>query len=177
MFDDKKIIERIKNSSSSEKNQIFEDIYNQYYKLICFVIAKIVVNDDDIEELANDTFLKLFENITSVKTSIKYYLVRSAKNISINFEKKNKKKIIVEDKTIDSVMDYQDYSNKNYQEVIEFLETFLNEEEIVIIINHIVYDKTFKWISKKKKKTENTIKTIYYRAMEKVKAKGGMKNE
>lgn len=175
--DDKELIYKIKKASITERNELFEKIYIEYYKLVCFIISKYINNKLDIEEIANDSFLKLFQNINSVKTSIKYYLTVTAKNLALNHLKKKKIAISFDDDLINSLEDNRYNSNDNYNDIIKYLESFLSKNEIIILSNHIMYDITFKELSKKLKISENSIKTTFYRAIEKIKNKGGNPNE
>lgn len=177
MNSDYELIKKIKKAENEERNIILEEIYNEYYKLVCFIISRYISNNFDIEDLANDVFIKFFQNIYSVRSSIKYYLTTTAKNISLNFLKQNNKNVILDDEFIYSIKDEKHSSNENYYEIIDYLKTFLTENEIRIILNHVIYDMTFKKISKLLKMPENTIKTTYYRSLEKIKNKGGHYNE
>lgn len=173
MNNDKELIHKIKKASEIEKNELLEEIYKDYYKLVCFVISRYIKNRLDVEEIANDTFLKLYQNLFSIKTSIKYYLTTIAKNLSLDYLKKENNKIVLDDELIYSIKDNNYNSNENYQEIIEYLENILSKNEVTIVLNHIVYDITFKKLSKTLKIPENSVKTIYYRAINKIKSKGG----
>ena len=74
------MINSIKEFSTKDKriiNQVFEEIYYEYGHLIGFVISQYVKNKQDVEELANDTFISLFNNITNLQESknLKYYIL------------------------------------------------------------------------------------------------------
>lgn len=38
-------------------NQLFDELYNRYIGLVCFVITKYVKNNDDILDIAQEVFL------------------------------------------------------------------------------------------------------------------------
>lgn len=177
MNSDYELIEKIKKARKEERDTLLEEIYNEYYKLVCFIISRYIENNLDIEELANDVFVKFFQNIYSIRSSIKYYLTTTAKNISLNYLKRKKQNAICDDEFIYSIKDEKHNSNENYYEIIDYLKTFLTENEIAIILNHVIYDMTFKNISELLKVSENTVKTTYYRSLEKIKSKGGKFNE
>ena len=67
---------------------------------------------------------------------------------------------------------YTDLSNIRYKLFIDDLRKFLNDEEIDIIIFHIIYDYSLIEISKKLNRNYNSIKSIYHRAINKCKEKG-----
>lgn len=177
MNSDYELIKKIKKAKKEERNILLEEIYNEYYKLVCFIISKYIRNRSDIEELANDVFIKFFQNIYSIRSSIKYYLTTTAKNTSINFLKQKNKNVVFDDELVFSIKDDKHSSNENYYEIIDYLKTFLTEKEIDIILNHVIYEMTFKNISELFKISENTVKTTYYRSLEKIKSKGGNLDE
>lgn len=177
MNSDYELIKKIKKAKKEERNILLEEIYNEYYKLVCFIISKYIRNRSDIEELANDVFIKFFQNIYSIRSSIKYYLTTTAKNTSINFLKQKNKNVVFDDELVFSIKDDKHSSNENYYEIIDYLKTFLTEKEIAIILNHVIYEMTFKNISELFKISENTVKTTYYRSLEKIKSKGGNLDE
>lgn len=177
MNSDYELIKKIKKAKKEERNILLEEIYNEYYKLVCFIISKYIRNRSDIEELANDVFIKFFQNIYSIRSSIKYYLTTTAKNTSINFLKQKNKNVVFDDEIVFSIKDDKHSSNENYYEIIDYLKTFLTEKEIAIILNHVIYEMTFKNISELFKISENTVKTTYYRSLEKIKSKGGNLDE
>lgn len=177
MNSDYELIKKIKKAKKEERNTLLEEIYNEYYKLVCFIISKYIRNRSDIEELANDVFIKFFQNIYSIRSSIKYYLTTTAKNTSINFLKQKNKNVVFDDELVFSIKDDEHSSNENYYEIIDYLKTFLTEKEIAIILNHVIYEMTFKNISELFKISENTVKTTYYRSLEKIKSKGGNLDE
>lgn len=177
MNSDYELIKKIKKAKKEERNILLEEIYNEYYKLVCFIISKYIRNRSDIEELANDVFIKFFQNIYSIRSSIKYYLTTTAKNTSINFLKQKNKNVVFDDELLFSIKDDKHSSNENYYEIIDYLKTFLTEKEIAIILNHVIYEMTFKNISELFKISENTVKTTYYRSLEKIKSKGGNLDE
>ena len=177
MNSDYELIKKIKKAKKEERNILLEEIYNEYYKLVCFIISKYIRNRSDIEELANDVFIKFFQNIYFIRSSIKYYLTTTAKNTSINFLKQKNKNVVFDDELVFSIKDDKHSSNENYYEIIDYLKTFLTEKEIAIILNHVIYEMTFKNISELFKISENTVKTTYYRSLEKIKSKGGNLDE
>ena len=39
---------------------VFEEIYNNYFNLVCFIIYKYVKRREDVEDIASDVFIKFF---------------------------------------------------------------------------------------------------------------------
>lgn len=65
---------------------MLEKIYNEYYKIVCFCISKNVQGDALIEDLAQDTFIRFFENARTVRGSAKYCLVKVANNLNLGLD-------------------------------------------------------------------------------------------
>src|SRR5574344_1086731 len=78
------------NSLSETKEQtLFNNTFNDYSKLVYFVISRYVNNIEDIKDLTLETFTKYYININSVKNP-KPFLTTSARNLAIDFLRKNK---------------------------------------------------------------------------------------
>lgn len=67
------------------------NLYKNYYALVRKVIYSILLDNKDIEDLINDTFIKLIEKITLLCTfdccRTAAYVVYTARNVTINFIK------------------------------------------------------------------------------------------
>ena len=82
-------------------DEVFKDIYNEYFHLIGFVISEYVNNKNDVEELINDVFLSFFNNLDKIKLkNIKAYLTKTAKNKAIDFIRCNKNKYLLENEIL-----------------------------------------------------------------------------
>lgn len=149
-------------------NQVFEEIYYEYGHLVGFVISKYISSKNDIEELINDVFLSFFNNLDKIKLqNIKAYLTKTAKNRAIDFlRKENNKKYILENEI---VLASGDNDNSLYSILIRNMKQVLTDEEVNIVIDHVVYDMSFKVIAKNSNKPVSTISTKYYQAINKCK--------
>ena len=165
---EQKFKKALKSKNESEILNVFEECYNQYYKLIYFVIIRYISNHDTLE-LINDVFLSFFNHLDKIKfDNIKSYLVAIAKNKVINFikQKENSPTIIFDDSFIYQI----NYPISNdYEIILQQMKTVLSDFAIEIILQHVIYDKTFKQISNEYHKPLNTIISIYNRAIKKFK--------
>ena len=93
-------------------------------------------------------------------------MTKSAKNLSINLLKQ--KKDVVRDYDFERVG-----NNPKNRMIYNFMREVLDNEEYDIIMEHVVYGKTLKEISKMMKCNSNTLKSKYLRAINKLKEKGG----
>lgn len=165
---EKKLVIALKSHDKLIIEEVFNEIYHEYIKLIYFIIAQYVKNQLDIEELCNDVFLNFFNHLNRVKvTNIKYYLTTSAKNTSINWLKKNK--ISTQEIT-------QTISEEN-KIICDFLKEHLTEDEEQLIFEHIYLGKSLRLIAKENNKNPNTLKSQYRRTILKLKEKVGVSNE
>lgn len=155
-------------SNDHEKiSYVFESIYHSYYRLIGYVISKYVKDTNIVNDLISDTFVKFYKAMFNTKIrNIKYYLVTIAKNLAITYLKDIKKVDIVYDDDI--VFSVEDENDSKYSSLVEDLKKVLDEEEVKIILLHVLYDYSFKDISGKLGISLSTVKSKYYRGIEKV---------
>lgn len=93
-----------------EPKDKFEQIYNQYYKLMYQVIYDILQNPEDTEDALQESFIRISKNISKISdpicTKTKNFLVIICRNISLNMLKSRKGKLteelplFIEDKRI-----------------------------------------------------------------------------
>ncbi len=156
------------NSSSREKvEHSFNRIFNEFSYLVFYVSFKITRNEKDAEDIMNETFLKFYEERDNIKNhkGIKYYLTTTSKNLSINLVNKNNKTILYDENRFTS-----EIKNDYFSDYIDKFKYFLDEEEIDIVVYHILYDFTFKEIARYKNTSVNSISSKYKRIMSKIKS-------
>ena len=92
-MEQKLLYKAIKSNNEQKILEACDLIYQKYQKLIYFIISKYITNIYDIEDLTQTVFINFFNNLEKIDLTknIKYYLVTSAKNISLNFIKKQNK--------------------------------------------------------------------------------------
>jgi len=171
---EKKLKQTIYSNDINLIHEVFDEIYSTYGRLVYFKIAQYINNQQDIEELTQDVFISFYNSCfkTSIN-NIKYYLMQSAKNKSLDYIKSKKENIILDE---NKIYEEKDYIDVNYEEVIEKMKLFLNDDEIEIILKHNIDGYTFKELSLELNKSINTIISIYNRSIKKFK-KGVKKYE
>ncbi len=173
---EKKLKHAIKSNDIEIIHSVFNEIYITYGKLVYFKISQYVNNKLDVEELTQDVFVNFYNNVVNNEIhDIKYYLLVSAKNKAIDFLKKKKELLILDDKIIFETEE-DITSNIEYEELINKMKIFLSDLDIEIIIKHNINGDSFKQLAKEYKKPLNTILSIYHRALKKFK-KGSEKSE
>ena len=167
-----KDINNLKSPSRQEMENAFNNIYEEYSYFVFYVAFSLLKNRSDAEDITNETFLKMYEkryNISSEK-NLKYYLVVTAKNLSYNLLDYKNKYVILDEE----IKHFDEKSG--FDECIEKFKSFLNEEEIGLIVYKYLYDFTFKEIAMIEGKSIFSISSKYRRAISKLKKhyKGGM---
>lgn len=82
LLDEHKLLNDFCNSNKTA----FEQIFRHYYQPLCVYASRILLNDEEAEELVQDFFVKLWEKRGQIKieSSIKSYVFRSVKNLCLN---------------------------------------------------------------------------------------------
>ena len=178
MTDEKRLLRAIQSDRKEEPEVTFQYLYTKYKPLVSFVVAQFVRNKSDIEDITQETFINFFNHVESINSSIKTYLTVCAKNIAFNFLKKNQKLSYVDADELsnsddNSLIDY--FPNARFDELIRDMKSVLSEEDVKIILLHLVDDLKFDDIALRFNQNVKTVKTKYYRALKKYKKiRGGM---
>ena len=177
MTDEKKLNRLLKNGSRGEILQFYEYLYNEFKPLLIFVASKYLTDFEDIKDIVQDTFLDFFNSLNSNTnhTNIKALLTISCKNKAIDLLRRKKKIVYTDIEKIDSINDYDDLSHKSYKEIIEEMKTILSNDEMSIIIKHLVYGISLVDIAKERNTNISSIKSTYYRSIKKYKKAKGLK--
>lgn len=167
MSEEKRLKRALNSGNLKLINSLYEELYNNYKGLVCFIIAKYVRDEEDVYDLAQDVFLDFFNNAEKVNSNIKYYLVSSSKNKALNYLRKTKKVLIVDDKDLDLYDDKTISNEFLYSETLHLMKNNLNDNEYKIIFLHLFENKTFAEISIKLSIKLSTVKTTYFRSIDK----------
>lgn len=148
------------NSKDRKKADLaFETIYSKYYRLVVFIIKKYLNNEEDIKDLAQIVFMKLYQSLNKIKdyNVLSSYISMIARNETINYVKKNKKYTQLEHEN-------QIFEEHNIIFIPEF-NSILKKEEINIITLKIYYEYTFKEIGELLNLPSDTVASKYYKAI------------
>lgn len=178
MTDEKRLLRAIQSDRKEEPEVTFQYLYTKYKPLLCFLLAQYIRAECDIEDIVQETFINFFNHAENIHTSVKSYLTASAKNIAFNFIKKNAKTDYVDPNELsllsgDLSADGH-WANDAFNDLICDMKKVLSEEDVKIILLHLVDDVTFESIARKLNQNEKTIKTKYYRALKKYKKRKGV---
>ena len=147
----------------------FRELYDEYVRLVYFIVSKYVDDREERESVTNDVFLKFYKTHEKVK-SVREYLATSAKNAAIDSLKRAKNvDVSLTDAADEVFVDPSLYSD--YRDVLEEMKGFLTELEIEIVLSHAVFNETFRSIADRLGKPLGTVYSVYKKSLEKCKEK------
>ncbi len=166
---EEKIIKALRSGKRKIVEEAFEEVYYQYYKLLYYIAVKMIEDSEKANDIVNDVFLAFFNNIQKIDLykNIKYYLVASTKNSCLNEMKKQKLKIELNEEIVNQTI--VEKESKFWEDYIEEFKNFLSMEEIEIIIDHLIFEYTFKDIARNRGTTLFSVSGKYKRALDKLK--------
>ncbi len=156
----------------------FDALYYESYKEIYYYILSIIKDKNLAEDLLQDTYMKILNNVKSYKrnTNSFAWMITIARNHTINVYHKRKKEMLMFDEKV--VIDEQEPQ----QPVLDgpltqmMIET-LNQQELEVVNLHLINQMTYKEISKILNRPLGTVIWIYHKAIKKLKEKIGDNNE
>jgi RNA polymerase sigma-70 factor, ECF subfamily len=108
-----------------------ETLIERYSVVICEFVHRIVKSPETAEELASDTFVKLWLNRHQInlQLSLKAYLYTIAKNLALDFLQKKRIQTSPEENAYFTISDVNDEADKmlHYQEFEGHIERLLQE--------------------------------------------------
>ena len=147
-------------------DETFEFLYGKYSKLVMYFAYKSTGNRRDSEDLVQEIFMKIYNNIESFnpyRSSFKTWLVTITRNHIIDYVK-NKKEVIYDNELIDRVLD-----NEFFSERVVYSIRNLDDLEKDILVLKAIFKFTHKEICKAYHITEDVCKKHY--AAAKIKAR------
>ena len=157
-------IEKLRSTSKEVVDSVFNLIFNKYKNLVYYVSFDILKNSEDAKDIVNDTFLKMYENRGKLisETKLKYFLLVSAKNLSINRYNENKNHLPYSD-------DVEGQSDDSHLSIyLEKFKDVLDAKEYRFLVLHIVYEFSFREIAKTYNLTTSQVSSKYQRGIKKL---------
>lgn len=169
-----KLVDALATGNKKRIEKVFEEIYCTYYGLVYFCIHEYVDQKEDVEDLANDSFVKFFNHADHIHTgsSIKYYLTTVAKNNAFDFlREKQKKDTLPQIRAVDEISDNASYSRDLYL----YLKHNLTTDEFDLIYEHVILGRSLRSIAKNRDISPNTVTSRYRRLVKRIQAEIGEK--
>ena len=157
-------IEKLRSTSKEEVDSVFNLIFNKYKNLVYYVSFDILKNSEDAKDIVNDTFLRMYDNRDKLisETKLKYFLLVSAKNLSINRYNENKNHLPYSD-------DVEGQSDDSHLSIyLEKFKDVLDAKEYRFLVLHIVYEFSFREIAKTYNLTTSQVSSKYQRGIKKL---------
>lgn len=95
-YRDKDLIAEIAKIKEPEKSKAFSELYDRYSRKIYLYCKKIFGDDGFAEDIFQEAFIQLLKSIESNVTieNINGYLLKTARNLSMNLKRKNKVELV-----------------------------------------------------------------------------------
>lgn len=161
------MIERIRSGDSGS----FDMLYREYSERLYRYILRIVKNHHDAEDILEETFLKVIENIGELRHALAFelWLYRTAKNTALHFlEKKDNSACVKPSCELDELPDVIDGSislpenyavRKDIADEVNAAICSLSDEQRQTVYLKYYENKTIAEIAKIMQVSENTVKT------------------
>ena len=153
-----------------------QDALMRLYDLCCNAVFnasyRIVLNEQDAEEITQDAILKAFENLNSFNGSERDF-VALVKTIAINksidaFRKRRKDPFYVEiDNTADQIEDDDDFEDFPIEKIKEALNNLPDGYRLTITMR-LIEGMEFSQIAERLEIKESTVRSQYVRGLEKL---------
>ncbi len=151
-------------SDETQKRDLFHRIYEQYYKLVWFCVYRFLGNKPDTDEVADDVFVKFFFRMgKSAIDNVKFYLTRSARNLSFN--KIRAKKPTVE--LSESIAGEYNFACDNG--LLAEIKKLTTPTEFDLLCSHVLEGYTLVEIAEKTGSSANAVKSRYLRLVKHLK--------
>ena len=141
----------------------FDEIFEQYFDRVYYKVLGMVKNPQDAEDIAQDTFISVYKNLSKFRSESSLYtwIYRIAINKTYDFFRKRKIELDINEEilALDPNTDIEDLV------VLEERLKILSPQEREIVLMKDIYGYKLKEIAEMKNKHISTIKSIYYKAL------------
>ena len=175
MIDELQLVEQLK--SNTNKEQAFKVLITLYKERLYWHIRNIVKSHDDTDDVLQNTFIKVYQNIHNFKGESKLYswLYRIATNESITFLNKNAKKLQITTEEVQNLA-IANLTADTYFEGDEIqlklqkaIATLPQKQQLVFNMKYFE-DLKFKDMSEILETSEGALKASYHIAVKKIEA-------
>lgn len=137
----------------SETAEKFDILYTKYRKLVLKIALGILDEKMNAEDAVVETYIKLIEHMDAVSdpysAETKYYLVRIAKSVCFDMNKKNSKSPVVDVLTGDDTDDeeentaetegvyIEDFSNLEKEDIVKAIESLPEMYRDILVLRYL----------------------------------------
>lgn len=162
------LLERLK----AKEEDAFDQIYTQYFKLVKHIAYQYLPSDELANDIAQETFLKMYENIDTFTDNISFsaWLCTIARNLAINEMKKRQREVqlsqeIENTKDTSNTPDTITHQNTLLNQVKELL----GERDYNLFIMKSYHGMSYQELSQLTGETIAALTNRYHRAVKKIK--------
>jgi RNA polymerase sigma-70 factor (ECF subfamily) len=145
-------------------HEAFHEVYQQFRSLLYVIILSIVKHEPTAEDLLQDTFLKIYQKVSTLKDPEKFQAWASmiAKHTALNELKRKKEEVWQEQYD-------QTSSEEDGKSLFQTWHKHLSDQENLVIAYKIVYELGFEDISKLMDVSLSNVHHLYEQALDKLK--------
>ncbi|MDO5608358.1 MAG: RNA polymerase sigma factor [Capnocytophaga sp.] len=173
-MDEKELISQLQNPKTQSK--AFEILVQQYQRRLYWHIRRMVLSHDDTDDVLQDTFVKVFKNITNFRgeSSLFSWLYRIATNQALDFLKKRaaEKHTSIEDIQADRASQLQSdayYEGDAMQLKFQQAIATLPEKQQLVFNMKYFEEMKYEEISEILDTSVGALKASYHHAVQKIK--------
>ena len=160
-----KLIRDMKHGSE----QAFTTIYEQYHKLIYYIVYGYVKDVEVAKDLTQDAFIKMYKEVQKNDEPIRFHpwFITLTKNIVFDYFRKNKLNLV--DKNSEKTLaEFPDPSYQAFPGAISFQS--LTPLEKMVIDYKIIFKMTFKEIAITLGQSQSVVTRLYYDGLKKLRS-------
>ena len=152
----------------NDKMEYFDEFYNLTKNKVFYMAYSILQDYHLSEDILQDTYIKFLKHKKKVKVdgNILSYLLEISKNLSLNYVKKHKKVVNIDN----IVFKYEEQYQEEFEELklVKDMKKILNENEFQIVILKIINELTNNEIAQLLNKPLGTVLWTYNNAIKKL---------
>jgi len=151
-------------------NEAFAFVYENTKRGVFSVIAPIVRDRSEVEDLMQDTYIKMLQNINSYQKGRNFtaWLFQIAKNLAIDHYRKQKNTTVLDPQEHEYVFDTEQMQKEGSELELNEVIGILTPEEKEIVLLKIVSGNVFREIADIVDKPLGTVLWIYNKAIKKI---------
>jgi len=162
------LVERLKR----KEEDAFDQVYTQYFKLIKHIAYQILPSDELANDIVQETFLKMYENIDTFTDNISFsaWLCTIAKNLALN-EKKKRDRVVQLSEDISCTREEQETPAHISQQnsLLEEVKDLLGERDYSLVMMKAYHGMSYQELSELTGETVAALTNRYHRAIKKIK--------
>ncbi len=160
-----KLIRDMKHGSE----QAFTTIYEQYHKLIYYIVYQYVKDVEVAKDLTQDAFIKMYNEVKNNDEPNRFHawFITLTKNIVMDYFRKNKNNLV--DKNSEKTL--AEFPDPSYQATPGFISfKSLTPSEKQVIDLKIMFKMTFKEIAQTLDSPQSVVVKMYYDGLKKLRS-------